>query len=403
MIDDPSTPQVPQDAAADDRLGAPDAPASSARGWSQIWDSLVRVGLGEVALRIGTGLASLALILLVVWIMGNLYLKGRTPAVQESAQAAPIPTPTATINVVLAELSNADPYANGVARYSQLHTILPTRPRFEILVYDVQKGDTLFTIAEKYNLRPQTMLWGNYDSLRDNPDNLRESQKINILPVDGVLYKWNAGDGLNSVAKFFGVKPDDIVNYPGNKLDAATVGDYSKPNIAVGTMLIVPGGKREFVSWSAPRVTRTTAASAKVLGPGNCGNITTGPVGSGTFIWPTGGTHNISNPFSLAISHPAIDLPGYIGSPIVAVDSGVVVYSGWNDWGFGNMIMIDHGNGWQSLYGHMSQLLVGCGASVTQGQKIGLMGSTGNSTGPHLHLELRNDVYGTVNPVLFLR
>ncbi len=403
MTDEPSPSQRPPETGADDRQGEAANAVPKPRGWSRIWQSLVHMGLGELALRVGTGFASLALILLVVWVMSNLYLKDRNSSPPESAQAATVPSITPTVHLELGEIATLQPYRAGISRQADLHTILPSRPRFQITTYVVQQGDTLFGIAEKYGLKPQTLLWGNYDTLKDNPDTLRVGQKLNILPEDGVLHTWTTGEGLNSVAKYYGVTPEAIIDFPGNNLDPNTIGDYTRPNIVAGTKLVIPGGKREFLSWSAPRVTRSDPAAAKVLGPGNCGVILTGPVGNGTFVWPTEGSHFISNPFSLDINHPAIDLPGFTGSPIHAVDGGVVVYAGWNDWGYGNMIMIDHGNGWQSLYGHLSQINVGCGQGVSQGEVIGLMGSTGNSTGPHVHLELRNDTYGKVNPVLFLR
>lgn len=81
-------------------------------------------------------------------------------------------------------------------------------------------------------------------------------------------------------------------------------------------------------------------------------------------------------------NHPAIDIAAGLGTAVYAVDGGVVVYSGWNDWGYGNLLIIDHGNGWQSIYGHLSQLNVGCGEGVKQGQMVALAGSTGNSTRP---------------------
>jgi murein DD-endopeptidase MepM/ murein hydrolase activator NlpD len=95
--------------------------------------------------------------------------------------------------------------------------------------------------------------------------------------------------------------------------------------------------------------------------------------------------------------HLAIDIGSAIGEAIVASDSGVIVFSGWATGGYGNMIMIDHGNGYQTLYAHLNSVSVGCGRSVTRGQLIGRGGSTGNSTGPHLHFEVRYQG-GFVNP-----
>ena len=92
-----------------------------------------------------------------------------------------------------------------------------------------------------------------------------------------------------------------------------------------------------------------------------------------------------------------------MGNPIFAADNGVIVYAGWNDYGYGEMVVIDHGYGWQSLYAHLSVINVGCGQEVFRGDTIGLMGSTGNSSGPHLHFELRSDEYGRVNPWDFLQ
>ncbi|MCS6911386.1 MAG: M23 family metallopeptidase, partial [Anaerolineales bacterium] len=99
--------------------------------------------------------------------------------------------------------------------------------------------------------------------------------------------------------------------------------------------------------------------------------------------------------------HPGLDLGGEYDEPIYAADSGVVVYSGWNTYGYGNTVILDHGNGWHTLYAHFNSVLVTCGEAVTQGQIIGLAGSTGRSTGPHLHFEMRLGG-GYVNPWNYL-
>ncbi len=375
--------------------------AKSARQWNEIWEALLRLGLGEIALRAGTILASIALVLLVIWVMESFYLKGDVTYQRDAVVAAPLPTETATVP--------PPPYATpaakanrGISRSAQMHTTLPNRTRFQIAQYEVQKGDTIFGLSERFGLQPQSILWGNFDVLADDPHRLQPGQKLNILPVDGVLYEWHAGDGLNGVSKFFGVKPEDILNWPGNGLSADSVGDFANPNIEAGTKIFVPGGSRPFISWSAPLISRTDPAVAKIFGPGYCGTIVDGYIGAGTFVWPSTEKWVSGYDFSPGANHWGIDIAGDLGNPIYATDSGVVVYAGWNDWGYGNVLVIDHGNGWQTLYGHLSELYVTCGASVSQGATIAAMGSTGRSSGPHLHFELMNASGVRVNPWDFL-
>jgi hypothetical protein len=234
--------------------------------------------------------------------------------------------------------------------------------------------------------------------LQDNPHALQPGQELNILPVNGTIYEWQDGDGLNGVASFFGVTPEDILNYPGNNLDVATIGDYARPNIEPGTMLVVPGGRREFVSWSAPLgITREDPALARVLGPGACDAISGGAVGYGAFVWPTN-KHFLSGfDYSPKSNHWGIDIAGSEGEGVYATDAGVVVYSGWNNYGYGNMVMVDHGNGFQSLYAHLSATYRFCGQSVGQGEGIGAIGSTGRSSGAHLHFEIMTATF-KINP-----
>jgi len=367
-------------------------------GWLE---TLAHLGLGELTLRIGTNVLALTLILTVVWLMRNFYHQpapGGTLDVLAASQPAATPT-LSTADVPSPATGSMD----SISRLASLHTIIPSRPRIDMIKYTVQSGDTVFGIAEKYGLKPSTILWGNYHVLKDNPHLLKPGQELNILPVDGIYYEWLGGISFEDWAKVFGVTAQDIIEYPGNHLDADTISDYAHPNIQAGTWLIVPGGKREFFSWGAPiGVTRTNPASARVMGPGACGPITGGFVGYGTFVWPTT-QHRVGGyDYSPETNHRAIDLAGSLGSGIFATDSGVIVYAGWNDYGYGNLIMIDHGNDWQSLYAHLDQINVACGQSVGQGELIGLMGSTGNSSGPHLHFELMNTQYGKVNPHDFL-
>lgn len=355
-----------------------------------LWNNLSQAGLAELTIRLGTNALLISLILLVAWLLRALYSSAQTGSAEQSAAlAAPLPTTRpAEIAIQLPDWQPETAQMAGITRAAAPHTTLPTRPRYEVSKYIVQQGDTLFGIADRFNLKPETLLWSNQLVLGDNPHNLRPGQELNILPVDGAYYRWQAGDGLNGVSRFFGVKPEDIINFPGNNLNADTIGDYANPNIAAGTWLVVPNGRREFVTWSAPEIPRANPAVARVLGPGACSSVVDGPIGSGTFIWPTNNHFLSGFDYSPSTNHPGIDIDGETGDPIYAGDNGVVVYAGWNDWGYGNVVVINHGNGWQTLYAHMNTYNVGCGQHVFQGSPIGTIGSTGNSTGSHLHFEM---------------
>jgi murein DD-endopeptidase MepM/ murein hydrolase activator NlpD len=155
---------------------------------------------------------------------------------------------------------------------------------------------------------------------------------------------------------------------------------------------MIPGGYRELKPWivSLPFAPRS-GATRVVEGAGGCQAPSTGPVGSGNFLWPTG-VHSLSpSGFDYSSYHLGVDLYAGMGSPIYASDAGTVIYSGWHISGYGNLIEIDHNNGYQTLYGHLSVLYVSCGESVYAGQVIGAAGSSGKSTGPHLHFEIRSN------------
>lgn len=260
-------------------------------------------------------------------------------------------------------------------------TIIPDRalaePAQEIIRnYIVEAGDTISGIAEKFGLNIETIIWANRD-LENNPDLLWVGQELTILPVDGVYHQVGNDDTIDGIASTFQVDPEAIINYPLNELDPES------PVIQPGEWLVIPGGEKPFV----PRT--VSAYSGPVPDDAT--------VGSGIFGWPTSGS--ITQGYYAF--HPGLDIGGYSGAPILAADSGHVVVARWDDTGYGNMIVIDHGNGFQTLYGHLQAFYVEAGTNVAKGQQIGEMGSTGNSTGPHLHFEIRQ---GTIqrNPYGFL-
>ncbi len=376
---------------------------SQQTGLNRIWERLRRLGLGDSTLRFLTAAITLILILVVVGVVNafNLPETELTRNAESAALAAADAEPTEVISAP--EFAMGGPISDGIGRQADLHTVLPVlNERQGVIKYTVEAGDSIFSIAEKFDLKPETILWGNRYSLGDNPHFIVPGQALNILPVDGVYHMWSAGEGLNGVASVYNVTPEDIINWPGNNLDPDTIGDYGDPNIAPDTMLVIPGGTGTYTDWSTPRISRSEPATAKYLGPGACTASYDGIVGSGTFIWPSTEHYLSGYDYTPETNHFGIDIAGRLGNPIYAADSGVVTYAGWNDYGYGEMIVIDHGSGWQTLYAHLSQVNVTCGQEVYQGDTIGLMGSTGQSTGPHLHFEMRNDDYGRVNPWDFL-
>jgi murein DD-endopeptidase MepM/ murein hydrolase activator NlpD len=261
-----------------------------------------------------------------------------------------------------------------VAPLANPFTVVPNRPRKDIIIYTVQPNDILSQIAVLYSLKVETILWANTDVLHDDPHNLTPGMSLKIPPVDGIIHTVISGDTVDSLATKYKTTADAIY------IDGAAWNNL-KPGQQplVGATLIVPGGSRDFqVASLTARVYYTGQADS-----GFCPS--TGAVGSGTFIWPI--AQHWTSGYRYAPWHPGIDLAAHTGDQVYAVDSGTVIYAGWNNSGYGNLIVIDHGNGWSSYYAHNSVIVVACGQVVAQGQLISAAGSTGRSSGPHLHFE----------------
>lgn len=262
---------------------------------------------------------------------------------------------------------------------------------FEAIDYTVTFGDSLFGISDRFEIEPETLLWANEEVLGGNPDMLEPEMDLVIPPTDGVYYQWQAGDTVEAVAKEFEVLPEAIINWPSNPIN-----DLTNPEIPVGTYVMIPGGQGEFRQWVIPVVPVGSAGvSTTAYGPGGCSGNYSGAGGSGSFTWPSSMHTLVGNDYW--DGHLALDIAAGDGLPIVAADSGVVVFAGWANGGYGFTVIIDHGNGYQTLYAHMFSVTAGCGQSVSRGQTIGIGGSTGNSSGPHLHFEVRFNG-GFLNP-----
>ena len=277
-----------------------------------------------------------------------------------------------------------------IPRETNLHTIIPTRDRQEAIDHTVETGDSVFGIASEYGLEPESVLWANYTLLNDNPDQLSPGMVLRVPPTDGVLYEWQEGDTLQGVADRFESKLEDILGWSGNKFD------LTNPVVESESLVMLPGGHREFKQWIVPTIPRGRAGvSSSLYGGGTCPGGYEGAYGTGGFIWPADNHYLSGNDYWSG--HLAIDIAAGTGARIYAADSGVVVFAGSALGGYGNMVVIDHGNGYQSLYAHLSSVGVSCGQSVLQGQYIASAGNTGYSTGPHLHFEIRY-LGGFINP-----
>lgn len=241
----------------------------------------------------------------------------------------------------------------------------------QISVYIVREGDSLSEIAEMFDVSVNTILWSN-DLKKGSA--LKPGQTLTILPISGVRYTVKKGDTLASVAKKYNGNADEIIRY--NDLD--TDGD-----LAIGSIIIIPNGQ-------IPVETKTSGtAVVKKTSPARGTGV---PEYAGYYLRPivggvkTQGIHGYN----------AVDLAASAGTPVMASAGGTVVVASSGSWngGYGNYVVIAHSNGTQTLYSHLQAVSVVRGQTVAQGDVIGSVGSTGKSTGYHLHFEIR----GAKNP-----
>lgn len=256
-----------------------------------------------------------------------------------------------------------------------LRTVISVKPRDSVIDYKVIGGDTLVLIAQKFDISVDTIKWTN--NLKT--DVIKPGQALKISPVTGVVHKVVSGENIYTIAKKYKTEAQKIVNFPFNDFV-----DLDTLAITAGQTLYVPDGVIE-------------EEQPKQI-PKYFAQIQAGVRGTSNFIWPTSGMITQSPVWY----HMAVDIANPGVPAILASDTGTVTFSGCVRWGYGCHIVIDHGNGYQTLYGHMSSLSVSPGEVVSQGQTIGAMGSTGMSSGTHLHFEIRSGE-GLLNPLNFLK
>ena len=235
-----------------------------------------------------------------------------------------------------------------------------------ISVYIVRPGDTLIGIAKMFGVSPNTILWAN-DLPRASV--LKIGQTLTILPVTGVKYVIKKGDTLSSIAKKYGGDADEIASF--NGLDSGA-------SLAAGAELIIPDGEVPVaVATAAPRPSPSQPAAGT-------------PIQAGYYLRPIAGGIRSQG----IHGYNGVDLAAPLGTPIFASAAGEVIVakaSGWNG-GYGEYVVIQHGNGSQTLYSHASSVIVGIGERVQQGQVIAYVGATGKATGAHVHFEIRNGI-----------
>lgn len=260
-------------------------------------------------------------------------------------------------------------------------TVVSNLAKGETTEYRVVSGDTVSSIAQKFGVSIDTVMWEN--SLK-SVDAIKVGQILKILPVTGVRHTVKRGETIYSIAKSYQVDAQNIIDYPFN-----TFANDETFALSAGQELIIPDGIKpnETVVDTRYLTTRTVAPIPGVVGEGN-------------FMWPTSGS--ITQRYSWY--HQAVDIANSSNPPIVAAQGGTVVTAGWNAGGYGNYVIIDHGNGYKTLYAHMlnNSIVVRAGQVVSQGQKLGIMGSTGRSTGTHLHFEVISPG-GKLNPLTVLK
>lgn len=312
-------------------------------------------------------------------------------ALPAGADAAPDALPTldpqtaaALLSAPLTSAHKPDPL-RVVRNPYEPFTVIPDRPRTEVITYTVREGDTIFGIAERFGLSPETIAWSNDRSIIGR---LRPGRDIFVPPVDGVYHRVIGSSTIAEIAARYRVSdPYLVIDSEYNDLFGVS------PNTVLpsGTYIFIPGGQAEQIAWTP--VVEREGGDARSSG-GNFVSFAPGEPGSCGRVANTGGTfwsrpidaYSVTRGYTSW--HTGIDLAANPGTPVKAANGGVVIFAGWNSWGYGNTIVLSHGP-FTTVYGHLSSINVSCGQQVSSGQVIGGVGSSGNSSGPHLHFEIR--------------
>ena len=267
-------------------------------------------------------------------------------------------------------------------------------PQQATITYTIQPGDTVSSIAAKYGIDADYIRWNNSEISAD-PDLLIVGETLLIPSVNGLVYHVTLGDTLSDIASYYQIDVQSITAFLPNAVPSAD-------KVSEGMVLLLPGA----VPPPPPIPAAVDIASGPPASAGGSGAVPAGnpAASSGGYSWPFYG--GISTYFGEPRGdgyHKGIDIDGFnaYGTPIGAAAGGTVVLAAWDDWGLGYHVIVDHGDGSRTVYGHLSEIWVSQGQYVSQGEAVGALGSSGYSTGPHLHFELWVGG-GPVDPLAYL-
>lgn len=254
-----------------------------------------------------------------------------------------------------------------LVRRDTASTKITQRERTKTIEYIVKSGDLVGTIAEQFGISVSTILWENNLSAYSI---IHPGDKLSILPVSGLNHVVQRNESLASIAKKYGVEKDKIIEYNKN---------INIQALQIGQKLLIPGGKKSTYAPYRPKTYTGFTAIKNIVKSSDVQSV----VGN-KMHWPTSATR-ITQYYSW--KHNGLDIAGPIGTPLYAADAGTVELARWGR-GYGNEILINHGGGKKTRYAHCSKFYVKAGDKVSKGQTIAAMGSTGWSTGPHVHFEV---------------
>ena len=333
-----------------------------------------------------------------------------TPTITPTITRTPLPTADSDLIATQAAQplqagASLDQTVN-ISRSEDPFTYNPHQVRNSVITHVVQRGETPNDIADRYDITTDTLIWSNR---RFYMNSLQAGFEMRIMPIDGAIHRVETAQTIQSIADQYLVDPYAIIDSDFNGFKDAVPENL----LPVGLDVVIPGGIGAWeplyyeptgsvyatVEEVGSGLTRIYNGSA-VFGEGQPGSCGEQPIFGGNLPVqrPTRG-YVLTNDYTP--EHGGVDLAGTLGDNVYAVGDGTVIFAGWSTWGYGWTVVIAHGPV-MSLYAHLTGDTVWCGQAVEAGTVIGYLGSSGNSSGPHVHFEIRNASGSRQNPHNYL-